>query len=206
MLMEEPMHSSCTRVFPLLFALALGALGTGPVAGCTGQVEAPPGRDAGNPDAAAGEDAGDTGTGGDPDCSRLAVPDLAHVCPDGTAVGGVYVVKNRQCVLDFPCPTPVQTGCAQGAACIPGNQCGAGQKGVPVCATSCVCDASGHFQCNTVCDGVDDASAPVDADLVTDASACLGELPALCQICDGGAYGCAHFVVDDGTCQIAFCP
>ena len=40
-----------------------------------------------------------------PDCSALAVPDIAKLCPDGTSVGATYVLLNDMCVLQFNCPT-----------------------------------------------------------------------------------------------------
>jgi hypothetical protein len=94
-----------------------------------------------------------SGGPGDPDCSLLAVPDLARVCPDGSSVGGQYVLSNHQCVLEFPCPVkgppPIQ-GCTQGGTCQPGSGCGSVTDNSG-CSTSCMCDGSGHFQCNVTC-------------------------------------------------------
>jgi hypothetical protein len=92
---------------------------------------------------------------GDPDCSDLAVPDLARVCPDGSTVGGQYIVSNHECVLEFPCPTaPPNDGCTQGAPCSLGSGCGtasSGTPGDPGCETSCMCDGTGHLQCTVTC-------------------------------------------------------
>jgi hypothetical protein len=95
----------------------------------------------------------------DPDCSLLELPDLARVCPDGTSVGGQYVLSNHECVLEFPCPPPISPppsgDCSQGATCSPGSGCGTATP-VPLgsvqnCETSCMCDGTGHFQCTTGC-------------------------------------------------------
>jgi hypothetical protein len=165
--------------------------------------------------------------GVDPDCSKLAVPDLARVCADGTAVGGSYALEDHKCVLEFPCPEPelpVPFTCAPAAACSPGDSCAsAGTGSGTAFAGSCVCDASGHFECSTSSTSYDsgvtsstdagpaeDAEEPVgvDAELQvpeSDASICTGALPQLCEVCSGGGSGCAHFVVVNGMCEIRYC-
>ncbi|HTB75276.1 MAG TPA: hypothetical protein VK762_18630 [Polyangiaceae bacterium] len=90
------------------------------------------------------------GSPGDPDCSELAVPDLAKVCPDGTSVGGQYVVSNHQCVLEFPCPTPLNL-CEQGSTCSPNTACITSEPTPSGCAASCTCDSTGHNQCTLMC-------------------------------------------------------
>ena len=92
---------------------------------------------------------------GDPDCSRLGLPDLARVCPDGTSVAGQYVLSNHQCVLQFPCPPSPPPGgqCSQGATCSAGISCGLISPGPSSCSTSCSCDSTGHYQCGVMCSG-----------------------------------------------------
>ena len=108
----------------------------------------------GSPDpAAAGRRAAARAAEGssNPDCSLLELPDLARVCPDGTSVGGQYVLSNHECVLEFLCPPPTGS-CSQGSTCSPGSSCGpaipAGSVGSNCDNTSCTCDSTGHFQCS----------------------------------------------------------
>ncbi len=146
-----------------------------------------------------------SGGPGDPDCSRLAVPDLARVCPDGSSVGGQYVLSNHECVLEFPCPvnTPPPGGdCSQGAACMQGTGCGTALQGNSGCSTSCMCDGTGHFQCGTVCQG----STCSPGSFCTPGSTCSGDIPAgdpNCPLeckCDSStdSYVCEMGCVDAG--------
>ncbi len=134
---------------------------------------------------------------GDPNCSELAVPNLARVCPDGTSVGGQYILSNHECVLEFPCPAP-SGGCSQGASCSPGSGCGGGSSGAngnPGCETSCMCDGTGHLQCSTTC------SAPV----CSQGAACsLGES---CGTSVGLGGGCSTYCTcgPDGTLDCNVC-
>jgi len=36
-------------------------------------------------------------------------------------------------------------------------------------------------------------------------AACTGPLPDLCELCTDGSDGCAHWVVEDGKCEIQYC-
>jgi hypothetical protein len=65
-------------------------------------------------------------------CAGLAVPDIAKLCPDGTSVGGTYVLQNNTCVLQFNCPPPTQV---PGACNFPlPNLCEPCSNGETVCA------------------------------------------------------------------------
>lgn len=35
---------------------------------------------------------------------------------------------------------------------------------------------------------------------------CTGVLPAICQVCDDGTTGCAHFACVNGACEVELCP
>jgi hypothetical protein len=71
------------------------------------------------------------------------------------------------------------------------------------CETSCNCDVTGHFQCNTVCPAVDASVAPP-----VPIEPCAGlPLPLYCLMCGDGGVGCAHYIVNAvGQCQIETCP
>jgi hypothetical protein len=211
-----------SRLPVALLGIVLGAMAT---LACTGEEAPIPGVPVPESPTHLAHPAQDSGA--DPDCSTLAVPDLARVCADGSAVGGSYVLEDHKCVLEFPCPEPelpVPFTCAPTAACSPGDSCAsAGTGSGTAFAGSCVCDASGHFQCSTsstsydggVTSSVDaspaeDAEEPVgvDAELQvpeSDASICTGALPQLCEVCSGGGNRCAHFVVVSGMCEIRYC-
>ncbi len=212
-LRDEACELTCLDVFRRLPVALLGVvLGAGALLACTGE-EAPipvgPSPVSSAPPSHPAEDGGV-----DPDCSTLAVPDLARVCADGTAVGGSYALEDHKCVLEFPCPEPelpVPFTCAPTAACSPGDSCAsAGTGSGTAFAGSCVCDASGHFQCSTsstsydggVTSSVDagpaeDAEEPVgvDAELQvpeSDASVCTGALPSALRGLSRAAAAGAH--------------
>jgi hypothetical protein len=133
---------------------------------------------------------------GDPDCSILAVPDLARVCPDGSSVGGQYVISNHQCVLEFPCPPspPPIDECTQGGTCDFGSGCGGG-GGSSGCSTSCMCDDTGHYQCSTSC-----PPPPI-------MDPCPGlAVPDICEVCSNGTTECAHAILLKGQCEVEICP
>jgi hypothetical protein len=86
---------------------------------------------------------------------------------------------------------------------MPGTGCGTAQPpGFYGCETSCNCDVTGHFQCNTVCPDVD-ASVPPPVPI----EPCAGlPVPQYCVVCADGGLGCAHYVVNAvGQCQIETC-
>ncbi len=134
---------------------------------------------------------------GDPDCSNLAVPDLARQCPDGSTVGGQYVLSNHECVLEFPCPTtPPNGGCTQGATCSLGSGCGTASSepsGDPGCETSCMCDGTGHLQCTVTCSGPTgcvQGAACMPGTGCANASAPGGPCPSTCTCGPDGTFDC----------------
>jgi hypothetical protein len=146
------------------------------------------------------------------------VPDNARICPDGTAVGGVYVLSNHKCVLTYPCDMP--TGCEQGAVCSPNTGCGTTPEWSDGCVTQCTCDATSHFDCTVTCYPAPpplEAGPPIAVDagppVVVDAGPpgvpdpCPGYVvPDICQVCTNGVVECAHAVLANGKCQTEICP
>jgi hypothetical protein len=87
-------------------------------------------------------------------CSLQAFPPVTQICPDGSIAASQIVQQGNYCVLELSCPvtpTPVPTGCTQGAVCPPGSGCGSAGGGPNACTTTCNCDATGHMQCSTQC-------------------------------------------------------
>ena len=122
---------------------------TGSSSGSTGSSSGP--ASSGSSGGGPASSSSSSGGPGDPDCSRLGVPGLERVCPDGTSVGGQYVLSNHQCVLEFPCP-PSGSQCTQGAPCSPGTGCGSvSPTSNSSCSSSCSCDGTGHYQCSFSC-------------------------------------------------------
>jgi hypothetical protein len=71
----------------------------------------------------------------------------------------------------------------------------------PACVDNVLCIMGDHFD-NILCRCVPD-SAPSGCLAASD---CDGALPAVCQLCSDGTYGCAHFACVAGKCSIAYCP
>jgi len=144
-------------------------------------------------------------------CTQGASCPLNSGCGGGpTALGACTTsclcdpTGHLQCTTTCP-PPPIAPPCAQqGATCTPGTGCGTAEPaGFYGCETSCNCDATGHFQCNTVCPDVD-ASVPPPVPV----EPCAGlPLPQYCLMCSDGGLACAHYVLNAvGQCQIETCP
>jgi hypothetical protein len=146
---------------------------TGADGGCT-QQSAPTGRGM----------ASDSGTAGDSgagcaaaDCSGLAAPALAKLCPGGTSVGATLCASGPTgaCEWTFPpCPAVAEGGC-------PGLGCD------PACPNGVLVDSNGcpTCQCAPAADG-GDASA---ADAASDVAACSWPAEAD-TFSDAGGTGC----------------
>jgi hypothetical protein len=165
--------------------LVVTVLLVGGSAACMGRV------DPGDPGSSGGSSSGATSSGGSASggetgsssggsssggptngpCASLPVPDIARECPDGSSVGGHYVLSDNQCLLQFTCPTGSSSGpgsssssssggsssgttidpCSPGAPCQQGSGCGTVTP-VGGCSTTCSCSAAGTFQCALTCE------------------------------------------------------
>ena len=78
--------------------------------------------------------------------------------------------------------------------------------------TCCICGSDGSISCanNTACNnkgtgGSSGVGGSTGTSGCVTASDCKGALPALCEQCTDGSSGCAHFVCNSGSCEIAYC-
>ena len=99
----------------------------------------------------------------------------------------------------------VCTGPAPGAPTI---LCWDGSTGGPVCATSSAGTCSWQIRScppNPGAGGTTGAGGATGTSSCVTAADCKGALPALCEQCTNGGSGCAHFVCNSGSCEIAYC-
>jgi|GEM_PF-3590143 len=89
--------------------------------------------------------------------------------------------------------------------CVPNQDAGPAPPvdAKPACIDNVLCIKGDHFD-TTLCKCVPDTSPPTPG--CSNATDCTGALPALCQQCADGSYGCAHFTCVAGQCQVAYCP
>jgi hypothetical protein len=74
----------------------------------------------------------------------------------------------------------------------------------PFCSSSCYCDASGRYECETGCE---DASAfPPPPPPPPDNPCPNYAVPDICEVCSNGTTECAHAILADGECQVEICP
>ena len=78
--------------------------------------------------------------------------------------------------------------------------------------TCCICGTDGTVSCanNTGCNsqgtgGSSGVGGATGTSSCVTAADCHGALPALCEQCTDGSSGCAHFVCNSGSCDIAYC-
>lgn len=78
--------------------------------------------------------------------------------------------------------------------------------------TCCTCGTDGSIGCanNTACNnqgtgGSSGVGGATGTSSCAAASDCTGALPQLCEKCADGSSGCAHFVCNSGSCEIAYC-
>ncbi len=104
----------------------------------------------------------------------------------GTSIG---------CVCSGPAPASPTVQCADGSTAGP----------------ECVTNATGTCNWTVTTCPVQGAGGSAGVGGSTGTSGCVtaadckGALPALCQQCTDGSSGCAHFVCNSGSCQIAYC-
>ena len=117
---------------------------------------------------------------------------------DPQVSGRCQCVQTGACILGYhPDPTRCQ--------CVPDQDAGAVPPvdAEPACVDNVLCIKGDHFD-TTLCKCVPDTSPPTPG--CSNATDCTGALPALCQQCADGSYGCAHFTCVAGQCQVAYCP
>jgi hypothetical protein len=101
-----------------------------------------------------------------------------------------WIALGLSCQAGATCPSGVCQqsggGCiCECPACLAGQSC-------PPC--SCSCGSAGST-----------CIPPLPPAACSTAADCHGALPALCMVCANGGNGCAHFVCDQGQCQVAYC-
>jgi hypothetical protein len=97
------------------------------------------------------------------------------------------------------------TGPAPGA---PTVQCWDGSIGGPVCEKSSAGTCGWTVRSCPPQPGTGGASGAGGSTGISSCSTaadCKGAVPALCEQCADGSNGCAHFVCNSGSCQIAYC-
>ena len=107
-------------------------------------------------------------------------------------------MQTDACILGYhPDPTLCQ--------CVPDQDAGAVPPvdAQPACVDNVLCIKGDHFD-TTLCKCVPDTSTIAPS--CSNAADCTGALPALCQLCANGGYGCAHFTCVAGQCNVAYCP
>ena len=117
---------------------------------------------------------------------------------DPQVSGRCQCVQTGACILGYhPDPTLCQ--------CVPDRDAGAVPPvdAQPACVDNVLCIKGDHFD-TTLCKCVPDASPTTPS--CSNATDCTGGLPALCQLCANGSYGCAHFMCVAGQCKVAYCP
>jgi hypothetical protein len=175
--------------------------------------------DAATPDATVAPDAA-TPDAGAVDAADARPPQDASPGSD-SANAADACVDNLLCVVGSHWD-PTACKCVPGT-CISqdGGPCGGFTSNPCECALGLVCVTNAIPDIPGTCEGPSPVCSPVPcpssqtwdstlcecvAPSCTNASSCTGPLPQLCELCDGGGTGCAHWTCDVGVCRIAYCP
>ncbi len=125
----------------------------------------------------------------------VASPDAGLACcPAGFTL---YGCQEQDGAPGLACHNPA-LGCASSKMC--GQGCDPQVSGRCQCVDNVLCIRGDRFD-TTLCKCVPDTTPSCSS-----ASDCTGAVPALCQLCANGGYGCAHFACVAGQCQLAYCP
>jgi hypothetical protein len=130
-------------------------------------------------------------------CVSSNVPDVAGTCEPqpGCCPSGwnLYSCVDASGQAGLNCHNPA-LGCPSSTVC--GGGCDSQVNGTcPVC-DPIPCPSGETFD-STLCACVQGACKT--------AADCQGALPALCEICGDGGFGCAHWTCPSGACVESFC-